>query len=80
MNTLICSDMTYILHKHVYIHTHIQKLCLFWDRIQLCSLGYPRIHYVEPGWSQILRNTPTSASQVLGLNACVFMYIYILNI
>jgi hypothetical protein len=41
----------------------------FQDRVSLCSPGYPGIHFVDQGGLK-LRNSPASASQVLGLKAC----------
>ena len=47
-------------------------VCLFWDRVSLCSPGcpgYPGTHSVGQAGLQ-LRNPTASASQVLGLKAC----------
>jgi hypothetical protein len=41
----------------------------FWDRVSLCSPGYPGTHFVAQAGLE-LRNPPASASQVLGLKAC----------
>jgi hypothetical protein len=42
---------------------------VFQDRIFLCSPGFPGTHFVEQAGLE-LRNSPASASQVLGLKAC----------
>jgi hypothetical protein len=42
----------------------------FQDRVSLCSPGCPGTHSVDQVGLQ-LRNPPASASQVLGLKACV---------
>jgi hypothetical protein len=42
---------------------------LFQDRVFLCSPGCPGTHSVDQGGLE-LRNTPASASQVLGLKVC----------
>ena len=41
----------------------------FWDRVSLCSPGCPGNHSVDQAGLK-LRNSPASASQVLGLKAC----------
>jgi hypothetical protein len=41
----------------------------FWDRVSLCSPSCPGTHSVDQTGLK-LRNTPASASQVLGLKAC----------
>jgi hypothetical protein len=41
----------------------------FRDRVSLCSPGYPGTHSVDQAGLE-LRNSPASASQVLGLKAC----------
>jgi hypothetical protein len=41
----------------------------FRDRVSLCSPGSPGTHSVDQAGLK-LRNTPASASQVLGLKAC----------
>jgi hypothetical protein len=47
-------------------------LLCFRDRVSLCSPGCPGTHFVDqPGLE--LRNTPASASQVLGLKVCTTM-------
>jgi hypothetical protein len=48
-------------------------VCLFvcfWDRVSLCSPGCPGTHFVDQAGLE-LRNPPASASQVLGLKACM---------
>jgi hypothetical protein len=40
----------------------------FWDRVSLCSPGCPRTHSVDQAGLE-LRNSPASASRVLGLKA-----------
>ena len=42
---------------------------LFWDRVSLCSPGYPGTYSVDQAGLK-LRNPPLSASRVLGLKAC----------
>jgi hypothetical protein len=42
---------------------------VFWDRVSLCSPGCPGTHSVDQAGLE-LRNSPASASQVLGLKAC----------
>jgi hypothetical protein len=41
----------------------------FWDRFSLYSPGCPGTHFVDQAGLE-LRNSPASASQVLGLKAC----------
>jgi hypothetical protein len=41
----------------------------FWDRVSLCSPGYPGTHFVVQAYLK-LRNPPASASWVLGLKVC----------
>jgi hypothetical protein len=41
----------------------------FRDRVSLCSPGCPGAHFVDQAGLE-LRNSPASASQVLGLKAC----------
>jgi hypothetical protein len=43
---------------------------VFRDRVSLCSPGCPGTHFVDQAVLE-LRNSPASASQVLGLRACV---------
>jgi hypothetical protein len=45
-------------------------LFVFRDRVSLYSLGCPGTHSVDQAGLE-LRNSPASASQVLGLKACV---------
>jgi hypothetical protein len=42
---------------------------VFWDRVSLCSPGYPGTHFVDQAGLK-LRNLSLSNSQVLGLKAC----------
>jgi hypothetical protein len=45
--------------------------CLFFrDRVSLCSPGSPGTQFVDQAGLE-LRNSPASASQVLGLKSCV---------
>jgi hypothetical protein len=44
-------------------------VCLFQDRVSLCSPGCPGTHFVDQAVLE-LRNLPASASRVLGLKAC----------
>jgi hypothetical protein len=44
-------------------------VCLFGDRVSLCSPGCPGTHSVDQAGLE-LRNLPASASQVLELKAC----------
>jgi hypothetical protein len=41
----------------------------FWDRVSLCCSGCPGTHSVDQAGLE-LRNSPASASQVLGLKVC----------
>jgi hypothetical protein len=43
---------------------------VFQDRVSLCSPGCPGTHFVDQAGLK-LRHPPASASQVLGLKACV---------
>jgi hypothetical protein len=54
---------------------------VFRDRVSLYSPGCPGTHFVDQAGLE-LRNLPASASQVLGLKACVTMPILysVLNI
>jgi hypothetical protein len=47
-------------------------VCLFQDRVSLCSPGCPETHFVDHAGLE-LRNLPASASWVLGLKACAMM-------
>jgi hypothetical protein len=42
---------------------------VYWDRISLCSPGYPGTHSVDQARLE-LRDLPASASRVLGIKAC----------
>jgi hypothetical protein len=44
-------------------------VCFFRDRVSLCSPGCPGTHSVDQAGLE-LRNSPASASQVLGLKVC----------
>ena len=48
------------------IHFHF----LFWDRFSLCSSAWPESQYVDQTDFEF-RNLPASASQMLGLKACI---------
>jgi hypothetical protein len=45
-------------------------VCLFQDRVSLCSPGCPGTHSVDQDGLE-LRNPPASASRVLGLKVCI---------
>jgi hypothetical protein len=47
-------------------------VCLFQDRVSLCSPGCPGTHFVDQAGLK-LRNPPASAFQVLGLKVCTTM-------
>jgi hypothetical protein len=60
------------------VHRHLVYLLFFfphggrmggWDRVSLYNLGCPGTYSVDQGGLKF-RNTPASASQVLGLKAC----------
>ena len=44
-------------------------LFVFWERVLLCSSGWPGVYYVDEGGSE-LSNPPVSASCVLVLQVC----------
>ena len=46
-----------------------EKKVFFRDQVSLCSPGCPGTHFIDQAGLE-LRNTPASASQVLGLKAC----------
>jgi hypothetical protein len=85
LNPLLCSDsflwayMTYTCtfqlgsaceRKHVIFILFIYLFILvFRDRVSLYSPGCPGTHFVDQAGLE-LRNSPASASQVLGLKAC----------
>ena len=48
----------------------------FWDRVSLCSPGWPGTHSVDQAGLE-LTNPPASASQVLGLKACPAMILFL---
>ena len=54
---------------HVNSHPHPSPP----DRVSLCSPGFPRTHSVDQASLLELRNSPASASPVLGLQACTTM-------
>ena len=54
-------------HVCLYSNRNSNKDC-FWDRVYLCSPGYPITHSVDQTVLK-LRNLPASASRVLGLKA-----------
>jgi hypothetical protein len=54
------------------LENFILFFCFFQDRDSLCSPGCPGTHSVDQAGLE-LRNPPASASQVLGLKACVTM-------
>jgi hypothetical protein len=47
-------------------------LFFFWDRVSLCSPGCPGTHSVDQAGLE-LRNSPDSATQVLGFKTCTTM-------
>ena len=54
---------------------HLQAVCyclFFWDKVSLCSTGYPGTHSVDQAGLQI-RDSATSASWWLGLKSCTIM-------
>jgi hypothetical protein len=53
-----------------FILLFIYLFLVFRDRIFLCSPGCPGTHSVDQAGLE-LRNPPASASQVLGLKACI---------
>jgi len=44
-------------------------VCLFWERVSLCSLGCLGSHSYRPGWPWPHRSPPAAASEVLELKA-----------
>ena len=57
---------------HVGAWFYVLFVCLvlvFRDRVSLCNPGCPGTHFVDQAGLE-LRNSPASASQVLGLKAC----------
>jgi hypothetical protein len=73
-----CSSNSPILHTPLS-HSYFYTTCIFFsffflvfrDRVSLCSSGCPGTHFVDQAGLE-LRNPPASASQVLGLKACIF--------
>jgi hypothetical protein len=57
------------IFSFVLIFIIIFIFLVFRDRVSLCSPGCPGTHSVDQAGLE-LRNTPASASQVLGLKAC----------
>jgi hypothetical protein len=59
-------------------------LLVFRDRVSLCRPGCPGTHFVDQAGLK-LRNSPASASRVLGLKACAttaqlaFIFIFIFS-
>jgi hypothetical protein len=66
-----CSPNHWVLLTHT--HTHICHLftclfvCLFWEKVSLCNLGYPGTGSEDQSCPWTHRHPPTSASWVLGL-------------
>jgi hypothetical protein len=48
---------------------HLFFFFFFWDRVSLCSPGWPGAHFLNLAGLE-LRNLPASASWVLGLKVC----------
>lgn len=44
-----------------------------WDRLSLCSPGYPGIQHVDQASLQLTKNPPASVFRVLWLKTCVTM-------
>jgi hypothetical protein len=66
-----------VVIKLAYIHNSVSFLFFFFpfgfrDRVSLYSPGCPGTHFVDQVGLE-LRNSPASASQVLGLKACATM-------
>jgi hypothetical protein len=72
--SLPVSDSLSLFFTQFRIAAYIFGCCLFGlvfhDRISLCSPGCPGTHSVDPAGLK-LRNLLASASQVLGLKACI---------
>jgi hypothetical protein len=51
---------------------HVCFFLDFRDRVSLCSPGCPGTHFVDQAGLE-LRNSPASASRVLGLKVCATM-------
>jgi hypothetical protein len=56
-------------HQNLFVVVVVLFL-FFRDRVSLCSPGCPGTHSVDQAGLE-LRNPPASASQMLGLKACV---------
>jgi hypothetical protein len=59
----------YLLIYFILFFLFIYLFIYFWDRVSLCSPGCPGTHSVTQAGLE-LRNSPASASQVLGLKVC----------
>jgi hypothetical protein len=55
-----------------YFFFFLFSFLVFRDRVSLYSPGYPGTHFVDQAGLE-LRNSPSSASRVLGLKACATM-------
>jgi hypothetical protein len=57
--------------KAMLLHFYLLPWAILfvWDRVSLCSPGYPGTHSVDQAGLE-LRNLPASTSQVLGLKVC----------
>jgi hypothetical protein len=65
--------MVWVVHGFLFLFFFFIFLflffCLFGDRVSLCSPGCPGTHSVDQAGLE-LRNSPASASEVLGVKAC----------
>jgi hypothetical protein len=61
--TWIWGLLNIVIHSFFFFGGGVQ------DRVSLCSPGCPGTHFVDQAGLK-LRNTPTSASRVLGFKAC----------
>jgi hypothetical protein len=61
--------IAFFLFCFVFVVVVFWFVCLFRDRVSLCSPGCPGTHSIDQAGLE-LRNPPASASQVLGLKAC----------
>jgi hypothetical protein len=61
-----------IFPKPFFVYVIVWLFCfiLFWYRVSLCNLSCPETYSVDQATLQF-RDQPASASQVLGLQACV---------
>jgi hypothetical protein len=58
--------------NHIWVgirHSEIYFLVLIWDRVLLCSLGWPWTFCIARSWCRT-HNLPASTSQVLRLQMC----------